>query len=55
MPADEATSLLSRTGFVTERVDTGQAGTAGKVKSQSPRGGSTAASGSTVTIVVAPK
>ncbi len=29
MSADEATSLLSRSGFVPERVDKGQAGTAG--------------------------
>jgi penicillin-binding protein 1A len=55
MSADEAASLLSRSGFVVERVDQGQAGTAGIVKSQSPHPGSMAASGSLVTMVVAPQ
>jgi beta-lactam-binding protein with PASTA domain len=54
LSADDAASRLSRSGFVVERVDTGQAGTAGLVKSQSPTAGTMAASGSAVTVVVAP-
>jgi len=55
LSADDATTQLSRTGFVVERVDTGKAGTAGKVKTQSPGAGTMAAPGSTVTVVVGPK
>jgi len=54
MAADEAASQLSQSGFVVERVDRGKAGTAGVVKSQSPRPGTMASSGASVTIVVAP-
>jgi penicillin-binding protein 1A len=55
LSADDAASRLSQGGFVVERVDHGQAGTAGTVRSQSPSPGAVAPSGSTVTIVVAPK
>jgi len=55
LSADDATSHLSRSGFVVERVDTGRAGTAGQVKTQSPTAGTIATTGSTVTVVVAPK
>jgi penicillin-binding protein 1A len=52
--ADDAAAQLSTLGFVVDRVDTGQQGTAGHVRSQSPAGGTSATQGSTVTIVVGP-
>jgi penicillin-binding protein 1A len=52
--ADDATAQLSNAGFVVERSDTGQGGTAGVVTSQSPAAGTMATKGSTVVIVVSP-
>ncbi len=53
--ADDATAALSRDGFVVDRQDTGAGGGAGVVEAQNPAGGSSAPTGSTVTIMVAPK